>query len=163
MLFFSRWVRSHSLWPHELQHGRLLCPSLSPWVCSNSYPLSRWCHPAISLALFSCCLQSFPASGSFPVTQLFTSGGQSTGDSASASVFPMNMQRWSPLGWTGLISLQSKGLSRVFFQQHSFKASVLQHSAFFMVPLSHPYMIAGKTIALNIRTFVSKVMLIKTV
>ena len=153
---------SHSLWPRELQHGRLLCPSLSPWVCSNSCPLSRWCHPTISVALFSCCLQSFPASGSFPVSQLFTSGGQSTGDSASASVFPMNIQTWYPLGWTGLISLQSRGLSRVFFQHHSFKASVFQHSAFFMVPLSHPYMITGKTIALNIWTFVSKVMLIKT-
>ena len=105
-----------TLRPHELQHTRLPCPSLSPGVCSNSCPLSRWCHRTISssVALFFFCLQSFPASGSFPMSRLFTSGGQSTGASASASVFSVNIQGWFPLGLTGLISLQSKGLSRVF-------------------------------------------------
>ena len=102
------------------------CPSLSPRVCSHSCPLSRWCHPTISSSVvpFSSCPQSFPASGSFPVSWLFASGGQSIGASASASVLPMDIQGWSPLGWTGWISLQSKGLSRVFFnttaQKHQF-------------------------------------------
>ena len=107
---------SDSLWPHGLQHARLRCPSPSPRVCSNSCPLSRWCHPTISssVAPFSSCLQSFPASGSFPVSQLFASGGQSIEVSASASVLPMNIQDWFPLGLTGLISLLSKGFSRVF-------------------------------------------------
>ena len=106
---------SDSLWPHGLQHTRLPCPSPSPGACSNSCPLSRWCHPTISssVAPFSC-LQSFPASGPFAVSQLFLSDGQSIGDSASASVVPMTIQDWFPLGLTGLISLQSKGLSRVF-------------------------------------------------
>ena len=100
---------------HVLQHTRLPCPSLSPGVCSNSCPLSQWCHPTISssVAPFSSCPQSFPASGSFPISQLFASAGQSIGASALASVLPMNIQDWSPLGLTGLISLQSKGLSRV--------------------------------------------------
>ena len=107
---------SDSFQPHGLQHARLPWPSLSPRVCSNSYPLSQWCHLTISssVAPFSSCPQSFPASGSFPVSQLFTSGGQRIGASAAASVLPMNMQGRFPLGWTGLISLQSKGLSRVF-------------------------------------------------
>ena len=111
---------------HELQHSRLLCPSLSPWVCSNSYPLSQWCHPTISSSVtpFSSCPQSFPASGSFPLSQFFASDGQSIGVSASASVLPMNIQDWFPLGWTGWISWQSKGLSRVFsnttVQKHQF-------------------------------------------
>ena len=115
-LLFSCSVVSNSLWPHGLQHTRLPCPSSSPRVCSNSCPLSRQCHPTISSSVvpFSFCLQSFPASGSFPMNQLFTSGGQSIGASASASVFPINIQGWFPLGLTGLISLQSKGLSRVF-------------------------------------------------
>ena len=106
---------SDSLRPHGLQHARFPRPSLSPRVCSDSRPLSQWCHPAISssVAPFSSCPQSFPASGSFLMSQLFTSGGQSTGTSASASVLPMNVQGWFPLGWTGLI-LQSKKLSRVF-------------------------------------------------
>ena len=106
---------SDSLQPHELQHTRLPCPSLSPRLCSNSCLLSLWCHPAISssVAPFSSCPQSFPASGSFPVSRLFTSGGLSIGVSAAASVFPMNIQGWFPLRLTGLISLQSKGLSRV--------------------------------------------------
>ena len=109
-----------------LQHTRLPCPSLSPWACSNSCPLNRRCHPTISSSVvpFSSCLQSFPASGSFPMSQFFTSGVQSIGASASASVLPMNIQDWSPLGWTGLISLQSKGFSRVFsnttVQKHQF-------------------------------------------
>ena len=114
---FSCSVISGSLWPHELQHARLPCPSPTPGACSNSCPLSRWCHSTISSSVipFSFCLQSFPVSGSFPMSQFFTSGGQSIGVSASASVLPMNIQDWFPLGWTGWISLQSKGLSRVFF------------------------------------------------
>ena len=113
---FSRSVMSDSLPPHELQHARLPCPSPSPGVCSSSCPLSQWCHPTISSSVvpFSSCPQSFPTSGSFTVNQLFVSGGQSIGASASASVLPMNIQCWFPLGWTGFISLQSKGLSRVF-------------------------------------------------
>ena len=113
---FSRSVVSDSLQPHVLQHTRPPCPSPTPRVHSNSGPSSRWCHPAISSSVvaFSSRLQSLPASESFPMSQLFTWGGQSLGVSASASVFPMNTQDWSPLGWTGWISLQSKGLSRVF-------------------------------------------------
>ena len=113
---FSRSVVSDSLRPHGLQHARPLCPSPTPGVYSNSCPLSLWCHPAISSSVvpFSSHLQSSPASGSFPMSQFFSSGGQSFGVSASASVLPMNIQDWFPLGWTGWISLQSKGLSRVF-------------------------------------------------
>ena len=109
-------VMSDSLWPHELQHARLLCPSLSVKVCSNSCPLSQLCCLSISSSVtpFSSCPQSFPASGSFPMSQLFASVGQNIGASASASVLPMNIQSWFPLGLTGLISLLSKGLSRVF-------------------------------------------------
>ena len=105
-----------TLRPDELQHAGLFCPPLSPGVCSNSSPLTRWRHPTISSSVtcFSFCLQSFPASGCFPVSWLYTSGGQSTGASASTSVLPMNTQDWFPLGWTGLIFLQSKGLSRIF-------------------------------------------------
>ena len=119
-------VVSNSLRPHGLQHARLPCSSPTPGTCSNSCPLSWWCHPTISSSVvpFSSCLQSLPASGSFPVSQFFASGGQSTGLSASASVLPMNIQDWFPLGWTGWISLQSKGLSRVFsnttVQKHQF-------------------------------------------
>ena len=113
---FSRSVMSDSLRPHESQHTRPPCPSPNPGAYSNSCPSSQWCHPAISSSVvpFSSCPQSFPASGSFPTSQLFTWGGQSIGVSASTSVLPMNTQDWSPLGWTGWISLQSKGLSRVF-------------------------------------------------
>ena len=113
---FSRSVVSDSLPPHELQHARPPCPSPTPSVHSNSCPSSRWCHPAISSSVvpFSSCPQPLPASGSFPVSQLFTSGGQSTRVAALTSVLPMNTQDWSPLGWTRWISLQSKGLSRVF-------------------------------------------------
>ena len=123
---FSRSVISDSLQPHEPQHARPPCPSPTPGVHQNPSPLSWWCHPTISSSVvpFSSCPQSFPASGSFPTSQLFASGGQSTGVSASASVLPMNTQDWSPLGWTGWISLQSKGLSRVFsnttVQKHQF-------------------------------------------
>ena len=112
----SRSVVADSLLPHGFQHARLPCPSLTPKTCSNSCPLSQWCHPTISSSVipFSSCLQSLPASGSFPMSQLFTSGGQSIGVSASASVLPMNTQDWSPLGWTGWIFLLSKGLSKIF-------------------------------------------------
>ena len=116
---------SNSLWPCGLQHVRLPCPSQSSGICSNSCPLSQWYYLTISFSVapFSFCLQSFPASGSFPVSWLFISGGQTTGALASASVFPMNIQGWFPLGLTGLI-LQSKGLSRVFsntiVQKHQF-------------------------------------------
>ena len=113
---FSCSVVSDSLRPHGLQHTRPPCPLATPEVYTNSCPLSRWCHPTISSSVvpFSSRLQSFPASGSFQMSQFLTSGGQSTGVSASASDLPMNIQDWSPLGWTGWISLQSKGLSRVF-------------------------------------------------
>ena len=115
-----------TLWPHELQHARPPCPSPTPGVYTNLCPLRRWCHPTISSSVipFSSCPQSFPVSESFPMSQLFTSGGQSVGVSASTSVLPMNTQDWSPLGWTGWISLKSKGLSRVFsnttVQKHQF-------------------------------------------
>ena len=113
---FSCSVISNSLWPQSLQHARPPCPSTTPGVYPNSCPLSRWCHPTISSSVipFSSHLQSFPASGSFQMSQLFASGGQSIGVSASTSVLPMNTQDWSPLEWTGWISLQPKGLSRVF-------------------------------------------------
>ena len=113
---FSHSVMSDSLQPHELQHTRPPCPSPTPGVHSNSRPSSRWCHPTISSSVipFSSGLQSFPASRSFQMSQTFTSGGQSIGVSASASVLPMNIKDWFPLEWTGWISMQSKGLSRVF-------------------------------------------------
>ena len=123
---FSHSVVSDSLRPHRLQHTRLPCPSPSPRACSNSCPSSRWCHATISFSviLFSSCLQSFPVSGSFPVSQFFAPGGQSIRVSASASVLPVNVQDWCALGWTGWISLQSKGLSKVFpsttVQKHQF-------------------------------------------
>ena len=118
-LQFSRSVVSDSLWPQGLQHARPPCPSPTAGVYPNSCPLSRWCHPTISSPVvpFSSCRQSFPASGSFQMSQLFTSGGQSIGVSASTSVLPMNIQDWFPLGWTGWNSLQSKGLSRVFSKE----------------------------------------------
>ena len=128
----SRSVVSDSLRPREPQHARPPCPSPTPGVYSNSCPLSWWCHPTISSSVvpFSSCPQSFPASGSFPMSQLFTSGGQSIVVSASASVLPMNTQDLSPSGWTGWISLQSKGLSRVFSN------TTVQKHQFFSVPLS---------------------------
>ena len=158
VLLFSCSVISHSLPPHGQQHTRLPCPSPSPGVCSNSCPLSQWYNPTISssVAPFSSCLRSFSL---FPMSQFFTSGIQSIGVSASASVLPMNIQCWFLLGLTGLISLLSEGLSRVFSSTwevfKSISSSVLH---FFMVWLSHPYMTTGKTTALTIQTFVDKVM-----
>ena len=128
---FSRSVMSNSLQLHELQHTRPPCSSPTPRVHPNPCPSSQWCHPTISSSVvpFSSCPQSFPASGSFPMSQVFASGGQSIGVSASTSVPPMNTQDWSPLGWTGWISLQSKGLSRVFsnttVQKHQFFSAQL--------------------------------------
>ena len=127
---------SSSLWPHGLQHARLPCPSLSPGVYSNSCPLSEWCHPTISsfVVPITSHLQSFPASGSFPLSWLFASEGQRTGASASVSVLPVNIQGWFPLGLTVLISFESKGLSRVFhsdfrsFSSVQFSCSVLSDS-----------------------------------
>ena len=113
---FNHSVVSNSLQPHGLQHTRLPCPSPTPRAYSNLCPLSQWCHPTISSSVipFSSCLQSFPASGSFPMSQFFESGGQNIWVSASASLLPMTIQDWSPLGWTGWISLQSEGLTRVY-------------------------------------------------
>ena len=144
---------SDSLRPHGLQHARPPCPSPAPRVYSNSCPLSQWCHPTISFCVipFSSCLQSFSASRSFQMSQFFASGGQRFGVSASASVLPMNIQYLFPLGWTGLISLQSKGLWRLFFN------TTVQKHSFFIVQLPYPYMTTGKTIALTRWTFVGKV------
>ena len=156
---FSPSVVSDSLPPHGLQHTRPPCLSPTPRVYSNSCPLSQWYHPVISSSVipFYSCLQSFPASGSFQTSQFFASPGQSIGVSASTSFLPMNNQDWPPLGWTGWISLQSKGLSRVFsnttVQKHQFFGS-----AFFILQFSYPYMTTGKTIALTRQTFVDKVM-----
>ena len=132
---FSHSVVSDSLWPHELQHARPPCPLPTPRVHSNSCPLSRWCYPTISSSVvrFSSHLQSFPALGSFPMSQFFTSDGQSIGVSASASVLPMNIQDWFPLGWIGWISLQSKGFSRVFSN-----TTVQKHQFFSAQPSSQP-------------------------
>ena len=153
---------SNSLWPHGLQHARLPCPSPTPGACSNSCPSSQWCHRTISSSLvpFSSHPQSFPASGSFSVSQIFTSGGQRIGASASASVLPMNIQDWFPLGWTGLISLQSKRLSRVFSN-----TTVQKHQFFGTLPSlwsnSHSIHDYWKNHSLTLWTFVGKVMLSK--
>ena len=145
-MLFSHDFVSDSLRPHGLQNARLPCPSPYPRVCSSSCQLSRWWHPTILsfVTPFFSCPQSFPASGSFPVSWLFASGGQSIGASASASVFAMNVQYWFPLGLTGLISLLSKGLSSLL-QHHNMKSSILWWSAFFIIQLLHPYMTAGKS------------------
>ena len=150
---------SSSLRLYELQHTRPPCPSPTARVYSNPCPLSQWCHPTISSSVvpFSSCLQSSPASGSFPMSQFFTSGTQSTAVSASASVLSMNIQDWFPLGWTVWISLQSRGFSRAFSN------TAVQKHQFFRTQLSlwsnsHPYMTTGKTIALTRQTFASKVM-----
>ena len=130
---FSPSVLSDSFWPHGLQHARLPCPSPTPGACSNSCPLSHWCHPTIlfSVVPFSSCFQFFTASGSFPMSQFFTSGSQNIGVSASASVFPMNIPDWFPLGFTGWICLQSKGLARVLsnttVQNHQFFGAQLSY------------------------------------
>ena len=140
---------SNSLQPHELQYSKLLCPSLISWSLLNSCPLSQWYYQTTSFSatLFSFCLQSFPASGSFLVSQFFASGGWSIG--ASTSLLAMNIQGWFPLGLTGLISLQSKRLKSLL-HHHSSKASILRCSAFFIVQLSHPYVTTEKTITLII-------------
>ena len=148
---------SDSLQPHGLQQARLPCPSPSPGICSNSCSSSQWCHPTISSSVipFSSCLQYFLASESFLKSRLFTSGSQSIGTSVSASVLPMNIQDWFPLGLTGLISLQSKGFSRVFsnttVQKHQFfcaQPSLWSHS--------HAYMTTRKTTPLTIGTLLAK-------
>ena len=151
---FSHSVVSDSLRPHGPQHTRLSCSSPTPRVYSNSRPSSQWCHPTISVP-FSFHLQSFPASRSFPMSQFFTSGGQSIGAPASASVLPMNIQDWFPLRleiWLDFLAVQ--GILKSLLQHHSSKASILRHSAFFTVQLSHPYMTTGKTIALTRHTFI---------
>ena len=144
---FSHSVMSNSLWPHESQHARHPYPSPTPRVYSNSCPSSWWCHPAISSSVipFSSCPQSLPASGSFPMSQLFAWGGQSIGVSASTLVLPMKTQDWSPSGWTGWISLQSKGLLRVFsnttVQKHQFFSTQLSsqsNSHIHTWPLENP-------------------------
>ena len=157
---FSCSVMSDSLQPHGLQHARLPCPSPTPRVYSNSWPLSWWCHPTIpsSVISFSSCLQSFPASGSFQMSQLSASGGQSIW-SFSLSMSPSN--EYSGLisfrmDWLDLLAVQ--GTLKSLLQHHTSKASVLWCSAFFIVQLSHPYMTTGKTIALTRRTFVGEVM-----
>ena len=145
---FNRSVVSDSLWSHESQHAKPPCPSQTHRVYSNSCPSSQWCHPVVSSSIvpFSFCPQSLPESGSFPMCQLFTWSGQTTRVSASASVLPMNTQDWSPLGWTGWISLQSKGLSRVFsntvVQKHQFFSSQLSsqsNSHIHIWPLEKPW------------------------
>ena len=142
--------------PHGLQHARLPCLSPSPRSCSDSCPLSRWCHPTISSSAtpFSSCPQSFPASGSFPMRQVFVSNGHCIGVSASASVLPMNILGliFFRIEWFDLLAVQETLKSLLY--SHSSKASVLQSSAFFMVQLSHPYLITGKTIALTIQNFI---------
>ena len=159
MLLFSRSVMSDSLWPHGLQHIRPPYPSASPRFGLNSGPLSPWCHPipSSSVAYFSSCPHSSPASGPFPMSQLFASGGQTVGASALVISHPTNIQGWFPLGLTGLISLLSKGLSRVFSSTTVLKHQFFWRSASFMFQLSHLYMTTGKTIALTIQTFDSKV------
>ena len=157
---FSHSVVSYSLWPHGPQHTRPPCPSPTPRVHPNPCPFSQWCHPTISSSVipFSFCPQSFPASGSFPLSQLFASDGQSIRVSSLASVLPMNTQDWSPLriDWLDLLAVQ--GTLKSLLQHHNSKASILRRSAFFTVQLSHPYMTTGKTIALTTQTFVDKVM-----
>ena len=157
---FSHSVMANSLQPHGLQHTRPPCPSPTPGIYSNSCPLNRWCHPTISSSVipFSSCLQSFLASGPFPMSQFFASHGQSIRVLASTSVLPMNIQHWFPLGWTGWISLQSKGFSRVF------SSTIVQKHQFFSVQLcsqsnSHIHTwLTRKSIALTRQIFVSKVM-----
>ena len=156
----SHSVMPDSLGPHGLQHARLPCPSPTLRACSNSCPSSRWCHPTISFSVvpFSSCLQSLPASKSFLTSQFFTSGSQNIGASASASILPMNIQDWFPLGLTGFDLLAVYRTLKSLLQHHSSKESVLRGSAFIMVHFSHPYMTTGKTIALTRWAFVGKVM-----
>ena len=151
MWLFCRSVESSSWWPRGLQHARLLCPPPSPRVYSNSCPVSQWCYPTISSSVvpFSSCLQFFPASETFPMSQLFIADGQSIGVSTSGLIS-------FGIDWFDLFAVQ--GTLKSLLQNHSSKASILRHSAFFMVQLSHPYMTTGKTIALTRWTFVSKAM-----
>ena len=146
---FSRSVISYSSRPHEPQHTRPTYQSPTPRVHPNPCPLSRWCHPTISSSVvpFSSCPQSFPASESFQMSQLFTSGGQSSGVSASTSVLPVNTQDWSPfrIDWLDLLAVQ--GTLKSLLQHHSAKASILRCPAFFIVQFSYPYMTTGKPIA----------------
>ena len=160
LLLFSLSVMCNFVWPHGLQHARSPCPSPSPRVCSNSCSLSHWCHPTISSSVvpFSSCLLSFPASGSFPVSQHFTSGGQNIGNfsfsiSFSKEYSPLISFRMDPFD---LLAVQ--GTLKDLLQHHGSKASIFRHSTFFMVQLSHPYMTTGKTIALTIGAFVGRVM-----
>ena len=148
---------SHALHSHELQHAKPPCPTPIPRIYPKSCPLSRWCHPTISSSVvpFSSCAQTFPASGSFTMSQFFASDGQRIGVSASASVLPMNIQDWFPLG-LNLLAVQ--GTLRSLLQHHSSKVSTLWHSAFFIAQLSHTYVTTGKTIVLTRRTFVGEVM-----
>ena len=149
---------SNSLWPHGLQHARPPCPSPTPRAYSDTCPLSWWCHPAISSSVvpFSSCFQFFPASGSFPVSQFCASGGPSIKASDLASVFSMNIQDYFPLDWFDLLAVEET--LRSLLWHHSSKTSVLWCSALFMVQFSNPYIMTGKTIALTIHNFVSKVM-----
>ena len=151
---------SDSLWPHGLQHPRLPCPSLSLRVCSNSRPLCHWCYPTISssVAPFFSCPQSFPASGSFPMGCLFASDGRSIGASAWASVLPMNIQCWSPFRSTGLISLLSKGLSRVFFSTTIWKHQLFGAQPSLWSNFHICMLLLKKIIAFTMLTFVGKVM-----
>ena len=150
---FSRSVVSDSLRPHGLQHARIPCPSPTPGAYSNSFPLSQCCHPRISSSVIplSSCLQSFPESGSFQMSQFFASGGQSIGVSASASNEYSGLISFR-MDWMDLLAVQ--GTLKSLLQHHSSKTSILQCSAFFMIQLSHPYMTARKTIALTIQIFV---------
>ena len=149
-----------TIWTHGLPHAKLPCPSLSPRVCPNSGPLSRWCYLTISSSatFFSFCPQSLPASESFPMSPLFASRGPSIGASASASVLPMNVQGWSPLGLTGFDLFVVQGTLKGLLQQHKLKALIHWSSTFFMFQLSCPYMTTGKTIALTMQTFVGKLL-----
>ena len=148
---------SNILWPHGLQHARLPCPSLTLWACSNSHPSRQWCHPTISSSVvpFSSCLQSFPASRSFPMRQFFASGGRSIGASVSVSALPINIQGWFPLGLTGLTSLLSKGFQSLL-QNHSSKASIIWCSAFFMSNSHICTWLLEKPLTLSVWTFFSK-------
>ena len=148
---FSCSVVSDSSWPHGMQHPRLLCPSPTPRAYSNSYPSGWWCRPTISSSVvrLPSCLQSLPASESFPMSQFFTSGGQGIGVSTSALVLPMDIQDWFPLGWTSLDLLAVQETLKSLLQHHTSKVSILWRSAFFIVQLSYPYMPTVKTIALH--------------
>ena len=148
---------SDYLWPHRLQHTRLPSSSPSPRACSNSCPFSQQCHSTISspVTSFSSWPQSFPASGSFPLSRLFAPGGQSIGASDSASILPMNIQGFFRIDWFDLLTVQ--GMLKSFLQHHSSKASILSCLAFFIVQLSHPYMTTGKTKDLTRWTFVGQI------